>query len=607
MKLSEVRQKYLKFFTSANRNHKEISPAPLVLENDPTTLFTSSGMQPLVPYLIGESHPEGKRLVNSQPSIRLQDIEEVGDNRHTTYFEMLGNWSLGDYFKSEQLAWIWEFLTSSDWLNLPKEKLWVSVFEGNDKVARDEDSAEIWKSLGIPEERIFYYSAKKNWWSRSGTPDEMPEGEIGGPDSEIFFEFTGVEHDPEFGEKCHPNCDCGRFLEIGNSVFIQYKKTENGLEELPQKNVDFGGGLERLTAATNNNPDIFYIDVFKNIIEKLEENTGQKYTSSKTSRAMRIIADHMRASIFLIAEGVEPSNKLHGYVLRRLLRRAILKTQELKGNIADPVGDVLYNMIADNLIDSYKDHNSLLTEKRDHILAVISQERDKFSQTLRKGLREAEKVEKIDGQKAFDLYQTYGFPLELTIEIFEERGQKIDKEEFALAFEEHKNKSRTASAGAFKGGLADNSEETTRLHTSTHLLHAALRKILGDHVSQKGSNITADRLRFDFTHPESLTSDQIKQVEDLVNDQIDKDLPVSMQIMTLKEAQEAGALAFFGDKYDEKVNVYTIGDPDGQWFSREVCGGPHIKKLSELGGHVRISKEQSSSQGVRRLYAVIEK
>lgn len=582
MKLSEVRQKYLDFFTSGDRAHKLISAAPLVLENDPTTLFTSSGMQPLVPYLMGEPHPEGRRLVNSQPSIRLQDIDEVGDNRHTTFFEMLGNWSLGEYFKQEQLPWIWEFLTSSDWLNLPNEKLWVSVFEGNDRVPQDNESVEIWKSLGVPEERIFYYSAEKNWWSRSGTPEQMPEGEIGGPDSEVFFEFTDIEHDPKFGEKCHPNCDCGRFMEIGNSVFIQYKKTGNGLEELQQKNVDFGGGLERLTAATINNPDIFKIDVFADLIAKIETLTSRQY-EGENMRSMRIIADHLRAANALAENGVEPANKQQGYVMRRLIRRAVVKLKGLMGEIHST------------------DFSSLTNVK------IILDEIDKFKKTLDKGLREAEKITAIDGQKAFNLYQTYGFPLELTIEIFEEKGQKIDRDQFQKAFEEHKEKSRTASAGTFKGGLADHSQETTSLHTATHLLHAALRNVLGEHVGQKGSNITVERLRFDFTHPQPLTSEEIIKVQDLVNEQIDKDLPVTMQTMSLRQARDQGALAFFGDKYDEKVNVYIIGDPEGEWFSKEVCGGPHVEHLSDLGGHVKITKEQSIAQNVRRVYAVIEK
>lgn len=605
MKLEEIRSQYIAFFEK--HGHKEIAPAPLVLENDPTTLFTSSGMQPLVPYLLGEIHPSGKRLVNSQPSIRVQDIEEVGDNRHTTFFEMLGNWSLGDYFKDDQLGFVWKFLTDEkDGLGLPKEKLYVSIFEGNSAVPRDEASFKKWIELGVEKDHIFEYGVKKNWWSRSGTPDQMPAGEIGGPDSEIFFEFEGVTHDSAFGEKCHPNCDCGRFLEIGNSVFIQYKKKENGsLEELPQKNVDFGGGLERIAAATIDNPDVFETDVFKNVISILEQNTGENYNDKKIAHSMRIIADHLRASVFLLSEGVFPSNKQQGYVLRRLLRRAIVKVQKLKSRDTNAEEDVLYNLIAGEYIASYSHHYPKLQEKASVIQQAISDERNKFAKTLQKGLKEVEKINEIDGKIAFDLYQTYGFPLELSIEIFQEKGQQIDIEQFKKAFEEHQNKSRTASAGTFKGGLMDHSVETTRLHTATHLLHAALRDVLGSHVQQKGSNITHERLRFDFTHPEKVTGEEMKKIETLINEQIDQDLPVNFSLMTIEEADKKGALHFFDKKYDDQVKVYTIGKSDQSFFSREVCGGPHVSHLSELGGHVRIDKEEAVSAGVRRIYATI--
>ena len=562
MTTDEVRDKYLKFFEA--RGHKIIPPAPLVLENDPTTLFTSSGMQPLVPYLMGEKHPEGKRVCDSQPSIRVQDIEEVGDNRHTTFFEMLGNWSFGDYFKAEQLPWIWEFFTKE--LGLPAEKLYVSIFEGDSSVPKDEESREIWKSLGLSDDHVFEYDVTKNWWSRSGTPVKMPEGEIGGPDSEVFFEFDSVTHDPKFGEKCHPNCECGRFLEIGNSVFIQYVKKSGKLVELPQKNVDFGGGLERIVAATNNDPDMFKIDVFSEIINKTEEVSGKSYAGNKVS--MRIVADHLRAAEALIADGVVPSNKLQGYVLRRLIRRSAVKLRDLE-------------KITDN--------------------KVIIEEVEKFTKSLDQGLKEFEKLAVINGKVAFDLYQTYGFPLELTLELAQEKGLKVDVDEFKEAFEEHQEKSRTQSAGVFKGGLMDHSKETTRLHTATHLLHAALRKVLGEHVTQKGSNITHERLRFDFTHDKRLSDEEIKEIEDTVNEQIDRDLPVSFEVMTLEEAKQKGALANFTQKYGEKVKVYSIGD-----FSKEVCGGPHVTKLSEIAGRVRITKEESVSAGIRRIYAVIK-
>lgn len=570
MTTQDVREKYLKFFEK--RGHKIIPPAPLVLENDPTTLFTSSGMQPLVPYLLGEPHPEGTRLVDSQPAIRLQDIEEVGDDRHTTYFEMLGNWSLGDYFKAEQLPWIWEFLTQD--LNLPREKLYVTIFEGNKEVPRDEESYKIWKSLELSDDHIFEYNVKKNWWSRSGPPSEMPIGEPGGPTCEIFFEFTQIEHDPKFGEKCHPNCDCGRFFEIGNSVFMVYRKTEDGLEELSNKNVDFGGGLERLVAASNNQSDIFEIDILKPLIQKIEVVSGKDYKNNK--KPMQIIADHIHAAKALIDDGVVPSNKLQGYVLRRLIRRAAVKMKGLKENVTGAD----FREISDN--------------------EVVVEEVEKFDKTLNRGLKEFEKLEDINGKVAFDLYQTYGFPLELTLELAQEKGLEVDTDEFKKAFEEHQNKSRTQSAGVFKGGLADHSDETTRLHTATHLLHAALRKVLGEHVSQKGSNITHERLRFDFTHTEKLTDDQKKQIEEMVNEQIDKDLPVSYEVMSLTQAKQSGALAFFGERYADKVKVYSIGD-----FSREVCGGPHVSHLSELHGHVTILKDEALGAGIRRLYANI--
>ncbi len=592
MKVSEVREKYLKFFEK--RGHKIISPSPVIPENDPTTLFTSSGMQQLVPYLMGETHPLGTRLTDSQPLFRAHgansdDVAEVGDNRHLTFFEMLGNWSLGDYFKQEQLPWIFEFVTSKDeGLGLDPERVYVSVFEGNDLVPKDNESIKIWKDIfsgvGIKAEegeRIFAYSAKKNWWSRAGTPDQMPVGEIGGPDSEMFFDFgkeLKLHENSEWkDEKCHPNCDCGRFVEIGNSVFMQYKKADGGkLVELPNKNVDFGGGLERLAMATINSPDVYKIDIFWPTIEKIQEVTGKEYEGNE--KFMRVIADHMRAANFLASEGIVPSNKLQGYVLRRLIRRAALKMRNLKPDF------------------SAKDFEEISKDKS------ILEEIERFKKTIEGGLKEASKIMEIDGKKAFDLYQTYGFPLELTIEIFSEKGQEIDKDQFQKEFEKHKEKSRTASAGMFKGGLADHSVETTKLHTATHLLHKSLRNVLGEHVSQKGSNITVERLRFDFSHDKKMTEEEIKKVEDMINEQIDKALPVSFEVMSLDEARSKGALAFFGEKYGEKVKVYTIGDPDGVWFSKEVCGGPHVDNTSLLG-HVRIIKEEAAGAGIRRIYA----
>ena len=569
---NEVREKYLKFFEK--RGHVIIPPAPLVLENDPTTLFTSSGMQPLVPYLMGQKHELGMRLVDSQPAIRTIDIDEVGDNRHLTYFEMLGNWSLGEYFKDEQLSWIWEFLTKE--LKLSPMKLYVSIFEGTSDVPKDTESYGLWKKLGVKKDHIFKFGVEKNWWSRSGTPDAMPIGEIGGPDSEIFFDFgkeLKLHEKSEYKNKnCQPNCDCGRFLEIGNSVFIQYVKQNDGsLKELPQKNVDFGGGLERITAALNNDPDIFKTDIFLPIIEKLEKVTGKKYEQEKKN--FRIIADHLRASEALINAGVVPSNKMHGYILRRLIRRIATKTNNLE----------------------------LITNNK-----IILDEVSKFKLSLENGIKEIKKIlerseDKITGKIAFDLYQSYGFPLELTVELFKEKGQEVNLEEFRKEFEKHKDASRSTSKGMFRGGLEDHGEETTKLHTATHLLHAALRKVLGDSVAQQGSHITADRLRFDFSYPEKLTEDQITKVFDLISKKIDEDLPVTFIETTPEEAIKMGALHFFAEKYGEKVKMYSIGD-----FSREICGGPHVTS-TKLVGDVRMIKQEKIGSGIIRIYLALDR
>lgn len=584
---NEVRSKYLKFFEG--KGHKVIAPSPLVLENDPTTLFTSSGMQQMIPYLKGEKHPLGTRLVDSQPSVRMQDLEEVGDNRHTTYFEMLGNWSLGDYFKKEQLAFVWEFFTKE--LGFDPKRLYVTCFAGNESVDKDTDSYEIWKSLGVPDSHIHFYDAKKNWWSRSGPPDKMPAGEIGGPDSEIFFEFPDIEHDPKFGEMCHPNCDCGKFLEIGNSVFMQFRKEEDGsLSELPQKNVDFGGGLERIVAALNNDTDVFKIDIFKEIISKIEKEVGKNYgAGAKTDRSFRIIADHIRISTHLLREGVVPSNKLQGYALRRLIRRAMFHLHLLGGGVS---GTTLAHIAGDP----------------EGISEGLIEEGKRFSDALKKGLKVLTDVvnsdKKVDGKVAFDLYQSNGFPLELTLEILEQNKiefSDVEKNKFKEEFQKHKDMSRNLSAGMFKGGLESKSDETiTKLHTATHLLQASLRQILGEHVSQKGSHITAERLRFDFSHPNKLTEDEIKKVEDLINLKIQEDLPVSFSEMTLPEAIKIGALHFFAEKYGSTVKVYKIGD-----FSSEVCGGPHVTS-TKVVGHVKIIKSEKIGSGIVRLYAALK-
>ena len=585
-------------------NHVEISASPLVIDSDPTTLFTSSGMQQLVPFLKGEKHPEGERLVNSQPSLRLQDIEEIGDARHTTFFEMLGNWSLGDYFKKEQLAWIWEFFTKE--LGLDPRRLHVSVFEGNDEVPKDVESFEIWKGIGVNENHIHFYGADKNWWSRAGAPDKMPSGEIGGPDSEIFFELDEVDHDPNFGKFCHPNCECGKFLEIGNSVFMQYQKNEEGkLITLPQKNVDFGGGLERISAAVMDSPDVFRIDLFSGIIKKIEDEIGINYGSEEQKdRSFRIIADHLRASCNLLAEGVVPGNKLHGYVLRRLIRRAMFHFHLLGSGISG--GAVAH--VAEDLRKHYLNIN----KNWELVEENLSLEATRFEAALKRGLARltlaVAKGEEINGQFAFDLYQNEGFPLELTIEILKQNGTNFTLEEknaFESEFEKHKDLSRSGSSGMFKGGLAEASEVTIKLHTATHLLHAALRQILGEHVSQKGSHITSERLRFDFSHPQKLSDEEVKKVEDLINLKIKQDLPVSFIEVTLSEAIKVGALHFFAEKYGEKVKVYTVGDPNGIWFSKEVCGGPHVIHTSAISS-VRIIKQEKIGSGVVRIYMVVE-
>lgn len=603
-----IRQKYVDFFIRLG--HKNIISSSLVLEDDPTTLFTSSGMQPLMSYLMGESHPSGNRLVNSQPCFRAEDMDEVGDNRHTTFFEMLGNWSLGDYSKKEQLSWFWQFLTEE--LKLDPDKLYVSVFEGNEFVQKDIETFEVWKSLGVAENRIFFYGVEKNWWSRSGTPDVMPVGEIGGPDSEVFYDF-GTSHNPNFGDKCHPNCDCGKFLEIGNSVFMQYKKTGDGqFERLPQQNVDFGGGLERLTAATLNTPDIFKTDLFWPILEKLEEQIHKKYEEDIVATGVfRIAADHIKAATFLIKTSVLPSNKLQGYVLRRLLRRTAVKfsqaglsAQEILPKLVDPV------------IDIYQDTNYFQTGDWDRIKQVITDELQKFQQTLNKGLKEIGKLDKIDGKITFDLYQSYGFPWELTEEMFRQKGQRIDRKQFEEEFEKHREFSRTASVGRFKGGLAGHSETEIKYHTATHLLHQALRDVLGPRIFQKGSNINPERLRFDFSLDKKMTGEEIQQVEDLVNQKIKEDLRVDHKIVSLEEARRLNAIGLFDEKYGKEVSIYAVGpnynldfsakDHRNRrgYYSLEFCGGPHVEHTGVIG-RIKIIKEEAISSGIRRIRAVL--
>ena len=587
----QLRKLFSDFWKS--KDHAWVPPIPLIPQNDPTTLFTGSGMQQLVPYLLGEPHPLGKKLYNIQPCIRSQDIEEVGDNRHDTFFEMMGNWSLGTYFKKEQLAWCWDFLTNK--LKLPKEKLYVSVFKGTKDLPEDTESYEVWKSLGVPEEKIFKYDPEKNWWSRAGVPENMPAGEPGGPDSEVFYEFTHVKHDPKYGKECHPNCDCGRFMEIGNSVFMQYKKNKNGtFAELPNKNVDFGGGLERILTACNNDPDIFSTDVFFPILQSLERYLKKSYKDEFDKSAMRVIADHIKTAVFLIVAGVRPSNKEQGYILRRLLRRAAVKMQFLSSQSVNPDD---FSVVCQEVLTIYDGVYFHKDKDFRVIQPVIEEEISRFNKNLDRGLKEIEKIEKVDGKIAFDLYQTYGFPLEITEELFKEKGQQIDKKQFGEEFEKHKDLSRTASAGKFKGGLADHSEQTLKYHTATHLLHQALFDVLGNDIRQEGSNITVERLRFDFYYPQKPEQSQIKQIEDIVNTKIKESLPLSFKMMPKDEALKIGARAFFREKYPDTVKVYFIGD-----YSKEFCGGPHIKNTKEIGA-ISIYKLEKIGSNLYRIYA----
>lgn len=620
MNANELREKYLKFFES--KGHVIVPSSNLTPENDPTTLFTGSGMQPMINYLLGEKHPLGTRLVDSQKCFRAQDIEEVGDNRHTTFFEMLGNWSFGDYFKKEQVDWMFDFLTKE--IGLDPSKIYITVFRGNEKlgISRDSEAVEFWKKKfaevdmeakdvdfserdGMQDGRIFYYEEKKNWWSRAGVPDNMPVGEPGGPDSEMFWDFGAElklhENSPFKDEPCHVNCDCGRFLEIGNNVFMQYKKTNSGFEQLPKGNIDFGGGLERMVAVSENTPDIFLTDLFTLVIKKIEKLSGKKYGESEdVTKSFRIIADHLKAGTFLIGDGVVPSNTGAGYVLRRLIRRAV-RYGKLIGIEKD-----FSVSIAEAVIQMYSEAYPELKKNRENIFAEFKKEEEKFRRTIENGLRQFAKISEnnVSGKDAFDLYQTYGFPLELTVELATEKGLVVDENEFNELLKKHQELSRTASAGMFKGGLQDASEETTKLHTAAHLMLAALRKVLGDHVIQKGSNITAERLRFDFSHPEKMTDEQKKEVERIVNEAIEADAVVKKEEMSLDEAKKAGAMGAFEAKYGQKVTVYTA-QKDGVVYSKEICGGPHVEQTGALG-HFRIQKEEASSAGVRRIKAVLE-
>lgn len=624
MRADGIRQVFFDFFRE--RGHAIVPSARLVPENDPTTLFTGSGMQPIVPYLLGEPHPSGTRIADSQKCFRSQDIEEVGDNRHTTFFEMLGNWSFGDYFKQEQITWMWEFLTKK--IGLDPNRLLFTCFRGNDDlgIPRDTESAEIWQRLfaesGIdakigedPErdgirtgERIFYYPEKKNWWSRSGIPSNMPEGEPGGPDTEMFWDFgaeLGLHERSQWkDEPCHVNCDCGRFMEIGNNVFMEYRKTASGFEKLSQQNVDFGGGLERIMAAKRNDPDMFSGDIFDGIREETERLSGKTYGSDpKETYAFRIVMDHVRAGTFLVGDGVSPSNTDQGYVLRRILRRAV--------RYADKIGIPSGNLssLSAAVIKTYASAYPDLSEKSETILNAIRGEEEKFRETLSRGMKEFERKRisgSISGLDAFDLFSTYGFPLEMTEELADECGISIDTQAFKEEFRKHQELSRTASAGKFKGGLADHSEKVTMLHTATHLMLAGLRKYLGEHVHQAGSNITEERTRFDFTHPEKVSREVLEKVEAYVNEAIGKHCSMGMEQVSKTDAKARGVEGSFWEKYPEIVNVYSAKSDDGTVYSAELCGGPHVGNTGDIKGKFRIVKEEASSAGVRRIKAILD-
>lgn len=594
MKAHELRNKYIEFFVS--KDHTQISGASLIPENDPTVLFTTAGMHPLVPYILGQEHPSGNRLVDYQKCIRTGDIDAVGDPHHLTFFEMLGNWSLGDYFKEEAIRYSYEFLTK--WLSINPDKLSVTVFAGDEGVPRDDESAAVWRALGIPDERIYFLPREDNWWG--------PAGEAGpcGPDSEMFID-TGRD---SCGPDCRPGCKCGKYFEIWNDVFMGYRKTlEGDYVPLARKCVDTGMGIERTIAVLQGKKSVYETEVFAPITAGIAKLSGVTYGEHEGQDvSVRIIADHVRTSVFILGDqrGVKPSNVGQGYILRRLIRRAVRHGRKLG------IDGKFLSALATVVVDMYGDAYPELLDNRDFVLTELALEEEKFSTTLQKGEHEFEKMlpnllkgngRVINGRIAFKLYDTYGFPIELTEELAAEHGFTVDTEGFDAAFQKHQEVSRAGAEQQFKGGLADHSELTTALHTATHLLHQALRTVLGTHVGQKGSNITPERLRFDFTHEAPMTAEQVQQVEDIVNSVIARDLPVSFETMTIEEAKAQGAIAFFESKYGEQVKVYSVGD-----FSKEVCGGPHVTSTGAMG-HFKIQKEQSSSAGVRRIKAVLEK
>ena len=627
MNAQQIRNEYLKFFQE--RGHKLIARSKLILTDDPTTLFTGSGMQPLLPYLLGKTHPDGVRLVDSQTCFRAKDIDDIGDNRHTTFFEMLGNWSLGDYFKEQQIRWFYEFLTKN--VGLDPNKLYVSAFIGDEKhgIPRDDESANIWQKIfaengidakiveignqadgdkrGIkPGERIFFYNDKENWWSRGGDLDNTPIGDPCGPDSEVFYDFGPQNHAEGYG-LAHPASDSGQFMEIGNQVFMEYRRLEDGsFEPLASKNVDFGGGLERIAAAAIDSPDIFKISIIWPIIEKLETISGKKYESHTES--MRVIADHLRAATFLSVDGVTPSNKEQGYVMRRLLRRAIRFAFDLG------IEQNFLQQVVPVITDLYHQDYSEVAENRESVIATLVKEEKVFRQTLTKGLRELGKFSEsgLTGAEIFTLYDTYGFPVELSTEEAFKQNIKLSADwraEFDAKMAEQRARSQTASKGTFKGGLGGQTDIHKKYHTAAHLMAQALRMVLGNQVSQCGANITEERIRFDFKYPEKVSPEKLKQIEDIVNDQIDKDLTVSFKEYPLTEARAMGAVGEFNDKYGDKVKVYKmIAEGDEEPFSLEICGGPHVEHTGELGEggkKFKITKEESSSAGVRRIKAIL--
>jgi alanyl-tRNA synthetase len=586
---NDLRKKYVDFFKS--KNHVEIPSASVVPENDPTVLFTTAGMHPLVPYLLGEPHPAGKRLVDYQRCIRTGDIDDVGDNTHLTFFTMLGNWSLGDYFKKESIEWSFEFLTSSEWLNIPLSHLSFTVFEGDNDAPFDQEAYDHWIRLGVSPERIAKLPKEDNWWG--------PAGKTGpcGPDTEIFY-WVG-EGEPAGNKGTHSK----EWMEIWNNVFMQFKKQEDGtLSPFAKGSVDTGMGLERTIVALQGKANVYETELFSGMLKMLEKLSGLEYAAApETTKSMRIIADHLRAAAIMFMDGVEPANKDQGYILRRLIRRAIRHARKLGIE-----SNLLVTPMVDEIISSLGDSYPALVDKKEHIISGMNTEAQKFSKTLVQGLREFQKIwdkkKMISGEDAFNLYQSYGFPLEVTHELAHEQGQEVDREAFGSEFKKHQDLSRQGAEKKFAGGLADHSVETTKLHTATHLLHQALRDVLGPHVEQKGSNITAERLRFDFSHGQKMTPEEIQKVEDIVNEQIKKAMPVHAEQLTVDEAKAKGAIGLFEDKYAQiggKINVYFMGD-----YSKEICGGPHVQNTADLGG-IKISKEEAVSSGVRRIKAIL--